>query len=165
MPRVQPPADAAGSGARAGRLRVPEGGVTAAAVLERASNVRQVRPNQYEFGCSAHGSRRNRPVKMRVLDDGRVLLWPACGCATAEVLAALGLTLADLFPDGPRAHELKPTSSRIPAGDLLALVSEEISVAAILAADFLRDRSLSEAEWQRLAQAAERIAKARDHAR
>jgi hypothetical protein len=58
-----------------------------------------------------------------------------------------------------------PASSRISARDLLAIISEEVSVVAITAIDFLERRVISEEDWARLAQAAARIGKARDHVR
>jgi hypothetical protein len=93
-----------------------------------------------------------------------VLLHAFCGCETDHVLGAIGLTIADLF-ERPLGPHIAPTSSRIPARDLLAVVSEEVTVVAIIASDFLARRSIDEPTWQRLAQAASRIGAARDHVR
>jgi len=92
-----------------------------------------------------------------------VLLHCFAGCDVIEVLGALGLDWAALFPrsvtDGndPRLG--------IPARDLLEIISEETSVVAIVAADLLEKRAITEATWRRLAQAAHRIGRARDHAK
>lgn len=97
------------------------------------------------------------------MDDGRVLLHDFGGCDTGDVLAAVGLTVADLF-ERPAAHSLSGTRSSIPARDLLEIISEETSVIVIVAGDMMERRSISEADWQRLATAAARIGRARDHA-
>jgi hypothetical protein len=93
-----------------------------------------------------------------------VLIHAFCGCETGHVLDAIGLTLSDLF-DQPLTNHIAPSPSRIPARDLLAVISEEVSVVAIIVSDFLAQRCLAENEWLRLAQAAARIGAARDHAR
>ena len=100
---------------------------------------------------------------MRETDDGRVLLNPFCGCDTETVLNALGLQLADLFEKPVGNHV--PSSSRISARDLLALLDQEVLTAAIIAADFLSKRAINETAWKRLAQAAHRIGAARQHGR
>jgi hypothetical protein len=58
--------------------------------------------HRYMAGCPCCDSRRGRPVSLRVTDNGRVLVHAFCGHETEDVLAALGLTLADLF-DKPLA--------------------------------------------------------------
>ena len=87
-----------------------------------------------------------------------------CGCQTEAVLGALGLNLADLF-DAPLGHHIAPSSSRIPARDLLAVIDEEVMVISVIASDFITGRAIDEEAWQRLAKAATRIGKAADHAR
>lgn len=118
------------------------------------------------FGCPLCQSRHGRPISLRELDDGRVLLHPFCGHDTEEVLHALGLTMSDLFVErltgtGP-AGGYSPSHSRIPPRDILEGLSLETSVIAIIAADFFTHRQISEADWQRLRTAARRINAARD---
>jgi hypothetical protein len=102
-------------------------------------------------------------LSLRELDDGRVLLHDFGGCETGDVLAAIGLQLSDLF-DKRLAHHLPPSHSRIPAGDLIELIGGEIDTAVILLGECLEHKSpLTELAWQRLAQASQRIARARVH--
>lgn len=142
--------------------------MSAATLLDRLPRLKRLRRNDYVSGCPAHGSRRGRPLHITVLDDGRVLLHPFCGCETDEVLAAVGLDLADLFPERLPGAEpgggYPPFRSRIPARDLLEVVSEEVTVVAIIATDLLKQKSISEEDWSRLAIAVGRIQGARDHA-
>lgn len=134
----------------------------AAKLLDRLERVKPTAPGRWLARCPAHEDRAPS-LSIRELDDGRVLLHDFGGCETGNVLAALGLTLADLF-EKPLGN-FQPTHSRIPARDLLEILSEETSVVANVAADILAKKSISEADWQRLAQAAARIGRARDHAR
>jgi hypothetical protein len=134
----------------------------AAKLLNRLELVRQTGPHRWSGRCPAHADR-TPSLSVRELEDSRVLLHCFAGCEVGDVLAALGLELSDLF-EKPLGHSLVPFHSRIPAHDLLAIVSEEVSVVAIVAADLLANRKIDEADWQRLAQAAARIGRARNHA-
>lgn len=130
-------------------------------VLDRLGRVKQTAPSRWLARCPAHEDRAPS-LSIRELDDGRVLLYDFGGCETGDVVAALGLTLADLF-EKPLGN-FQRSHSRVPARDLLEIISEETSVAAIIAADLLANKTISESDWQRLAKAAARIGSARDHA-
>jgi hypothetical protein len=119
-------------------------------LLDRLERVKQTAPGRWLARCPAH-------------EDRRLLLHDFGGCEVGDVLAAVGLELRDLFekPLGNRPA----VRSKIPARDLLEILSEEITLAGIIAADFLAQRSISESEWRRLARAAARIGAARDHLR
>jgi hypothetical protein len=133
----------------------------AATLLDRLERVRQTGPGRWIARCPAHQDK-SPSLSIRELDDGRLLINCFAGCGPIEVLDALGMTWGDLFP-GDRT-ERSATSTRIPAADLLAIISEETTVAAIVAADLLAKKSITESDWSRLATAASRIARARDHA-
>jgi hypothetical protein len=135
----------------------------AAKLLDRLDRVKQTAPGKWLGRCPAHEDRAPS-LSVRELDDGRVLLYDFGGCETSDVLAALGLNMADLF-EKPLAQHCRPSTSRIPARDLVEIISEETSVVAIIAADLLEKRAIADADWHRLAQAAARIGRARDHAR
>jgi hypothetical protein len=118
----------------------------AARILDRLDRVKPTGPGRWVARCPAHEDR-TPSLSIRETDDGRVLVHDFGGCNTEDVLAALGLQLCDLF-DAPVGHQLAPARSRIPARDLLELVSFEIDVAVII-----------------LAQASARIGAAKVHAR
>jgi hypothetical protein len=71
--------------------------------------------------------------------------------------------MSNLFPQRLPQHSYMPPRSQIPARDLLEIVSEEISVVAMVAADMLSKKIITDTDWTRLAQAAARIGAARDH--
>ncbi len=55
---------------------------------------------QYSALCPAHGD--NSPsLSVSEGDDGRILVYCHCGCTLEEIVEAMGLTPADLFPGGP----------------------------------------------------------------
>ena len=79
------------------------------------------------------------------------------------------LTFAPLFPERlPATRQgggYASSHSKIPARDLLEVISEETSVVYIVASDLLARRNITEADWQRLSTAVARIWRARDHGR
>jgi hypothetical protein len=138
--------------------------VSAATLLDRLERVRQTAPSRWLARCPAHEDK-SPSLSIRELDDGRVLLHCFGGCEVGDVLAAVGLTMADLFPQRPPGHSYAATRSKIPASDLLQIISGETSVVAIIAADLIAKKTISETDWQRLALAGSRIAKACDYVR
>jgi hypothetical protein len=141
--------------------------MSASKLLDRLDRVRQTGPARWLAHCPAHADR-SPSLSIRELDDGRVLINCFAACGTDAVLAALGLTMSDLFParlpgTGP-ARTYASAHSKIPARDLLEIISEETGVIAIIATDMIANKTVSERDWKRLAQAAARIGRARDHA-
>ena len=64
--------------------------------------------NGYSAKCPAHEDR-HASLTLSTGNDGRALVKCQAGCATRDIVAAIGLTMADLFP--PR--EAKPTSGKV----------------------------------------------------
>lgn len=140
-------------------------GVSAAAkLLDRLDRPKQTRPGSWVAGCPCCQSKRGRPISVRETAGGRILLYAFCGCPTESVLAALGLTMSDLF-EKPLGHQLTAPHSGVPASDRLAIIDHEVTVATLILEDVLRERTADEAQWKRLAEAAARIGRARDHGR
>src|SRR5262245_17392948 len=94
----------------------------AAKILDRLEKVRQTGTGRWIAHCPAHQDK-TPSLSIRDLDDGRVLIKCFGGCGAVDVLDSLGLDWGALFP--PDARNLGPTSSRIPARDLLEIISEE----------------------------------------
>lgn len=131
-------------------------------ILALVSHPKQAKPGAWMAGCPCCRSRKGTPLAITDTGDGRVLLNAFCGCSTEAVLDALGLKFSDLF-DQPLATHMEPTRTLVSARDLLTVLSEEISVIAILAAQAVDKHDLSEDDWNRLAKAANRVWAARDH--
>lgn len=137
---------------------------SASRVLDRLDRPRQLAPDRWAAGCPICQSRRGRPVSVRELDDGRTLIYGFCGHEAGEIVNALGLQLSDLFPER-LGHHFAPSHSRVPARDVLIALSHEADVLAILAEQFLAQRSLSEEDWQRIALCASRIGRGKMYVR
>ncbi len=142
--------------------------MSAAALLDRLERVKQTGPGRWLACCPAH-SDRSPSLSIRELDDGRLLLHDFGGCEVGAVLGVLGLGMRDLFParlsgSGPGGG-YGPSHSRIPARDLLEILDHEITVVCLILRHVVEARTVDLPQWTRLAEAASRIGKARDHAR
>ena len=101
-------------------------------------------------------------------DDGGILLHCFSGCATSDVLGALGLTMADIQPE--RLRDGSPIGRRTAARERFRLASvtaaagvieREANIVLIAACDMLRGDVLDPADVARLIDAADRIGAAR----
>lgn len=138
--------------------------MSADALLSCLDRVKQTGQGRWLARCPAHEDK-TPSLSIREMDDGRVLINCFGGCGALDVLDALGLQWAALFPPKSNGHYTPPTHSRIPARDLLTLLDHEVTVLALILADVLKERAVDESQWTRLAQAAARIGEARDHGR
>lgn len=100
-------------------------------------------------------------------DDGRVLLHCFAGCAAADVLGALGVTLAEVMPE--RLRDPSPEGRRAArerfkfasVGAAAGVLEREARIVHLAGCDLLRGEVLDAADTQRLSEAVERIAAAR----
>ena len=71
-------------------------------LLSRMDRVQQIPAKKHAQSfsalCPSH-SDKNPSLCIDVTHDGRILLYCRAGCGAAEVMAAVGLSLSDLFPD------------------------------------------------------------------
>lgn len=135
------------------------------ALLGRLENARQ-RGRGYRADCPVGHSSRGA-LSIAEGDDGRVLLTCFAGCAAADVLGAVGLTLADLYPE--RVRDLSPLGraqrrEAMHGADVAAastVLSFEASIIAVAAADIGRGTPLAIEDCDRLARAVDCIEGAR----
>ena len=135
--------------------------MSAQVLLDRLQGVRHTARDRWIARCPSHDDR-SPSLSVRELEDGRTLIKCFAGCGAIDVLSAVGLEWAALFPE--KLNHAAPSRSCIPARDLLEIISEETSIVSIVAADILARCEICEADWKRLAIAAARISRARDHA-
>jgi hypothetical protein len=83
------------------------------------------------------------------------------GCDASQIVAAVGLQLADLF-EKPLTHHAAPvpSRSRFNPWDLLRLLRREADVLVIAASMLARGEVLDEVDRERLRHANERIGRA-----
>jgi hypothetical protein len=125
-------------------------------ILDRLDGVRRSGAGRWRARCPSHGSR-GGSLAIAEKDD-RVLLHCFAGCETGDVLASLGLELADLF-DRPLDHSRDRLRRAWSVSDVLATAMAEVAVVAIVAADLAERRPISPSDWYRLSQASSRLAR------
>jgi hypothetical protein len=152
---------------RCARRNCPEGrGVTIAnRLLDRLDGVRRS-GRGWIARCPAHADR-SASLSIAEADDGRVLVHCFAGCDVTDALAAVGLTLADLFPDrvrddspeGRRAARaaFRETCWRAALGVLACESAVVLAAANAIARDLLTPDDSA-----RLALAVQRIQSARE---
>jgi hypothetical protein len=138
---------------------------TSNAILSRLDKVRETGSNRWMACCPAHEDK-SPSLSIRELQDGRTLVHCFAGCAPDDILAAVSLSWKDLRSDTYTAPRSAPAWTRkFNPLDLLRIVSEEVTLVAIVANDMLARKTISEESWKRLATAASRINRVRDYAK
>ena len=126
-------------------------------VLAALEKVRQRAPGQWSARCPAH-SDKGPSLSVRESTEGAVLLHCFAGCGVASIVAAMGLDMADLFP--PRTlsgREPKRTPRLLTPAQALELLDSEALLVAVAAANVAHGVVLTQADRERIAQAARRI--------
>lgn len=107
--------------------------------------------------CPAHDDR-SPSLRVTEADDGRVLLFCNAGCSGADIVAAIGLSLADLYP-GRIADHLPPTERKqfLDARAKLKELRFEVLLVAVAAENLRQGVALDDADRARLWEAAHKI--------
>lgn len=133
--------------------------MSAEILLARLEKVRQTRPGHWIARCPAHGDK-HPSLGIRELDDGRVLVHCLSHqCAVPDIVAAVGLTMSDLFPERLE-NPANPKRSRrdyFPAVDVLRSVAFEALVVEAAAGTIQQRGYLNDVEAERLIQASARL--------
>jgi len=130
--------------------------VSADALLDRLDKAKRTAPGKWSAKCPAHDDK-GPSLAVRELDDGRVLVHCFAGCGVDEILGAVGLGFDALYPPKP-IDGAKPIRRPWIPSDAFECARLEVGVAAIIAADMLDKRTVSEADYARLARARVRLA-------
>lgn len=140
-------------------------------LLARLDGVRPSGKDSWRARCAACGGKSRDKVSITAAPDGRILLHAFCGCPAADVLQAVGLTLADLFPErlAPETPEDRRRARLLARqagwGAALELLEFEARVVLIAGREIAADKALSDDDLQRLALALDRIESARSELR
>lgn len=128
-------------------------------ILSRLSKVRKTQKG-WTAQCPAHADR-SPSLMVSVRGDNSIGLHCFGGCQTQDVVAAIGLTMADLFADD-RAEPgyIPPRRMGMTHADALRMLALESGVVAIFAADMLEGREYSDSDLERVALAATKIQRA-----
>ena len=123
-------------------------------LLSRLEKVQSIGNSRYKALCPAHDDR--SPSLAIKDDDGRLLLHCFCGCETADVLGAIGLTFADIMPNKSSGN-FKKDRKPFYAMDVLGIIKFEATLVYIYAADIAKGLTLTIKDKDRLLLAASRI--------
>ena len=124
------------------------------------------RRNGWIARCPSH-SDRSPSLSIAELDDGRVLVHCFAGCDVTDVLSAVELTLADMFPErtsnaSPQAgREARAAIREICWPAALGVLSREASI-VLSVVNALARGALTAEHTARLETAVERIQRARE---
>jgi len=134
--------------------------MTADALLSLLDCVRRTGPGRWIARCPAHQDR-SPSLSIRELDDGRLLIHDFGGCATGQVLNAIGIGFDSLFPLRSLG-DAKKVRHPFPAADVLRAVADELTIIGIIAGDIEKGRAVTPGEYARLRIAIERILAAKE---
>lgn len=142
-------------------------------LLSRLDRVRKTGHADWVACCPAHDSRSRQSLAIRETADGRVLIHDFGGCSPAEVLGAIGLDFAELFPErdpddvGRRPgwrtanrRDSRQADAHISARTALIAMAADATEAAVLVADVADNKVPAGDVRMRLFELAGRIASA-----
>lgn len=121
------------------------------------SQLSKVRPNghgQYVACCPAHEDK--HPSLALRHTDGKILLKCFAGCSAYEVVAAVGLSLSDLFPPRETNHST-PIRNPFPASSVLRCIQSETLIVVTAGCNMANGVVLLKEDLERLVIAASRI--------
>lgn len=125
------------------------------ALLAQLENVKRTGDGRWLARCPAHEDKRPS-LSVKETAEGVVLLKCWSGCSAAEVVAAVGLDMAALFPE-KAIVDGKPERRPFPAADILRAVSFETMIVSLAAAQLAKGKPLAAADLERLKLAASRL--------
>ena len=126
-------------------------------LLQHLQKVKRTSATTWLACCPSHEDR-SPSLSVRELDDGRVLVHCFSGCAAHEILGAVGMEMANLFPPRKDGQHFKKGERRpFPATDVLRAIAFETTLVLIAAADLLAGKPFNDTDRARLALAISRI--------
>lgn len=122
------------------------------------SLLQKVRKNgkDYVACCPSHQDK-SPSLTIAERDDGRILIHCFAGCSADEVMGAVGLELKDLMPENVGFHRKRPDPRPFNPYDVLAAISDDLTVCLVLAKDMQRGRILDPSESLLLAKLINRV--------
>jgi len=112
------------------------------AFLDRLEQVTGNGDGQYKSCCPAHDDQ-NPSLSVTATEDGTILVKCWAGCTADEIVAALGLTKADLFAGNGHGDRGAPGAAAPGAG----LTLEQYAAAKALPVDFLQTLGVTEQRY------------------
>jgi hypothetical protein len=127
-------------------------------LLAKLVGVKATGKGRWMACCPAHADA-SPSLSLREMEDGRLLIHDFGGCEAHEVLAAVGMSVGELFADRI-GHFLPPIRAGFTADELLISIQHETSVALEII-EAAQESYLTLEALRRLRSAVSRIGKAR----
>lgn len=132
-------------------------------LLSRLDGVKRSRKNSWMTRCPAHNGD-GKSLAVTHADDGRILIHCfAHQCDVGDILAAVGMSVSDLFPEPlNRDHQpMRPIRHGVTTQDVVRAIRSEAHVLTVIASDCFAQGTDPEL-CRRAALAADRITTALD---
>ena len=130
-------------------------------LLSCLDRVRETGDGRWMACCPAHDDK-SPSLSIQETSDGTVLIHCFAECNPGDVLAAVGMSLSDLFPnDGNRSND-RPVKPRWRVQDLLIALDREIGVVLIAASDIASGKALDDTDLARVSDASWRVQRIRE---
>ncbi len=127
------------------------------ALLDRLDGVKPTGPGRFMARCPAHADK-SPSLGVKDCGDGFTVVNCLAGCETEDVLAAVGLSFNDLYPERIGSeHSYKPERQRFDARQVLRVLRSEANLVAIAAENIAEGITLSDEDRDRVFNAACRI--------
>lgn len=127
--------------------------VKTAEFLSRLQKVRKVGSDSWVACCPAHEDKHPSMTVTEV--DERLLIHCFAGCGIDEIVGAVGMDLADLFPE----KQGKRKRGKFDPYAVLRAVDQELDIILIVCSDIINCNGCSDEDFQRLRTAVERVKK------
>ena len=127
--------------------------------LARLDRVRELGAGRWQACCPSH-SDGTPSLSIKEVSTGMILIHCHAGCSAEQIVSAVGLNIADLFPSRSSEYEGYTPKHRpklITATQGLEICAKESLLIAVIASDFAKSTVLSEKDRERLLLAAGRV--------
>lgn len=119
-------------------------------VLSRLEKVKRYNSGSWVACCPAHNDK-SPSLALKMGDEGRTLLKCWAGCPVESIVAAIGLTMADLMGEAPHDyHANHKRANRIPASVVLKAMAFNALVVGLYAAQMAQGRVLTDEDKTKL---------------
>lgn len=127
-------------------------------LLEKLDGVKRTGNGKFVARCPSHNDA-NPSLSISLTETGIVLLHCFAGCAACDVLAAIDLDFADLYPpkDSVKGYSYKPMKAPFDARQVLIALSGEALTIIQICRIVLHRKPLTKEDYTRLTLAAHRF--------
>jgi hypothetical protein len=135
--------------------------MTVDALLSRLEAVRPVSNGRWRARCPAHDGRNRDVLSIGETSDGTLLVKCFAGCSAADVVAALGMELHDLFPrvdwQSSGEHQRRPRRPRVDWPAAILACERDLLLVKIVLAQIARRESVNDIDAAACQAAATRV--------